>query len=98
MKRPKWSLNCVPMAQWVSVATWGELKYWVETHPDIPDDAHIEFNDYEMRVTWFRDMSYDEYEKEKKRRREGKMAARERDRAHLEQLAEKLNVKIVEKG
>jgi hypothetical protein len=96
MKRPQWSLKCILAETILYANTWGDLKALVEEDPDIPDDAYISLSDYEMRAVWRRDMTDKEYEAEKKRRREKKLAEKERDRIQLERLAKKLGVKVVE--
>lgn len=90
-KRPKWSLNAVRERRAILSDS---VEYLIEELSEYPPDAYLGHDEYEMWVEWMRDMTDQEYLKEKKRRSDRRAKVREVQQRELEKLAKRLGVDL----
>ena len=91
MVRPKWSLDCV---REIHAIGRNSVEVLIHDLNQFPQDAWVTSNDYELEVSWMRDMTAKEFEKEKLARKEKRLAIQVGKRSQLEKLAKELGIEI----
>ncbi len=94
MVRPKWSLQCIEEKHEISFDT--DVNGMINSLSEFPQDAWITGNEYAyaLEVYWTRDMTDQEYEKERQARKKKRADIQVRKLAQLKKLAKELDVTL----